>query len=108
MRFLIDAQLSPTLAKALAEAGHDAEHVADVGLLAATDDAIWAYAAANSAVIVTKDEDFTAKHRHDASVRVVWLRLGNSSKRELRDWFLPLLPSVEALLSAGETLIEIR
>jgi predicted nuclease of predicted toxin-antitoxin system len=32
MRFLVDAQLPPALARWLAEKGHDARHVADVGL----------------------------------------------------------------------------
>jgi predicted nuclease of predicted toxin-antitoxin system len=35
MRFLIDAQLPPALARWLSSAGHDAEHVADIGLAGA-------------------------------------------------------------------------
>jgi predicted nuclease of predicted toxin-antitoxin system len=38
--FVIDAQLPPSLAGALRAAGYDAVHVADLGLLAATDGAI--------------------------------------------------------------------
>jgi predicted nuclease of predicted toxin-antitoxin system len=37
VRFLVDAQLPPALARALSERGYVAEHVADVGLLSATD-----------------------------------------------------------------------
>lgn len=40
MRFLVDENLSPGLARLLAEAGHDAVHVRDVGLAAADDRAI--------------------------------------------------------------------
>lgn len=58
MRFLVDAQLPPALARWLEERGHTAEHVADRGMAAADDRAVWEYALATGAVIVTKDEDF--------------------------------------------------
>ena len=57
MRFLVDAQLPPALARWLAAQGHEAEHVADMRMQAASDIAIWDHALASSAVIVTKDED---------------------------------------------------
>ncbi len=40
MRFLIDAQLPPALARLLASHGHVAEHVADIGLRDADDSPI--------------------------------------------------------------------
>ena len=43
MRFLVDAQLSPALARWAEGHGHLAEHVADVGLTSADDRAIWEY-----------------------------------------------------------------
>ncbi len=52
MRFLIDAQLPPALARWLSSAGHDAGHVADIGLAGARDGEIWAYALSAGAVIV--------------------------------------------------------
>jgi predicted nuclease of predicted toxin-antitoxin system len=55
MRFLVDAQLPPALARWLAAKGHEAEHVADRGMQAASDMAIWDKALATSATIVTKD-----------------------------------------------------
>ena len=57
MRFLVDAQLPPALARSLDAHGHSAEHVADVGLLSADDRDIWVYASGVGAAIVTKDED---------------------------------------------------
>ena len=60
MRFLVDAQLPPALAGWLREQGHEAEHVEDVGLIASTDAAIATHAETNGAVLVTKDEDFSA------------------------------------------------
>lgn len=44
MRFLVDAQLPPALARYLTDAGHQAEHVYDIGMGAASDKAIWSYA----------------------------------------------------------------
>lgn len=40
MRFIVNAQLSPALARFLAAEGHDAEHVADIELAGAQDQAI--------------------------------------------------------------------
>lgn len=61
MRFLIDAQLPPALARWLAAQGHEAEHVADRGMQAAPDAAVWDFARQHHAVIVTKDEDFAQR-----------------------------------------------
>lgn len=58
MRFLLDANLSPALVDTLAEAGHSAVHVADLGLLRASDDAIFDRAVADGFVVVTADSDF--------------------------------------------------
>lgn len=58
MRFLVDAQLPPALARHLVFLGHEASHVADAGLLVARDQEIWRYAEGCDAVLVTKDEDF--------------------------------------------------
>jgi hypothetical protein len=58
VRFLIDAQLPPALARRLVALGHLADHVADIGMEAAADRAIWRKAAELDAVIITKDEDF--------------------------------------------------
>ena len=41
MRFLVDAQLPPALARWLVVAGHEAEHVFDQRMEAASDEAIW-------------------------------------------------------------------
>lgn len=108
MRFLVDAQLPPALARFLASEGYDAEHVFDVGFLTASDGKIWTYALENGAIIVTKDEDFAERASLAAEVpRIVWLRIGNSSKRALLLWFRNLLPEIVSELESGETLVEI-
>lgn len=109
MRFLIDTQLPPALARWLCEHGHQAEHVLDIGLAQAKDDPIWRHADTHRAVIVTKDEDFAEwVVRGRAGPAVIWLRVGNSSQRALLDWLEPLLPVILAKIAQGERLIEVR
>lgn len=108
MRFLVDAQLPPLLARYLAESGHAAEHVADKGLSAASDRAIWNYASANDAVLITKDEDFITMRAFNANgPAVIWLRLGNTTRRELLARFSAVFPTVLEALRRGETIVEI-
>lgn len=109
MRFLVDAQLPPALARYLTERGHVAEHVVDVGLLSAPDTAVWEYAIAVGAVIITKDEDFSDRVTLSQSApTVVWIRKGNTTRRALLDWFEPLADQVVAMVDAGERLVELR
>ncbi|MBF6172761.1 DUF5615 family PIN-like protein [Nocardia blacklockiae] len=62
-------------------------------------------------MIVTKDEDFIliGRTRGEGPVpAVVWLRIGNCSKKVLLEAFLPILPTAVEMLRAGEKIIEIR
>ena len=108
MKFLVDAQLPPTLAYWLREAGHEAAHVEDVGLLHASDGAIWAHALHNDLVIVTKDEDFAARSTLATKAPViVWLRVGNATNAALRAWFEPRLHGIVTFLQSGSRLVEV-
>jgi predicted nuclease of predicted toxin-antitoxin system len=75
----------------------------------ATDRVVWDCAVHEGAAIVTKDEDFAARRlrERDGPV-IVWLRVGNCSRAALIRWLLPLLGSIEQMIAAGETLIEVR
>lgn len=110
MRFVVDAQLPPALARFIAAQGHDAAHVLDHGLLEASDGAIWEYAVASDATIVTKDEDFAlmAANASEPIPRIVWIRVGNCSKRDLLAWFQPRFAEILATLEGGNLLVELR
>lgn len=60
MRLLFDANLSPEVARRLNSSGHDAIHVADIGLLSASDPDIMRVAAEEGRVLITADSDFAA------------------------------------------------
>ena len=109
MRFLVDAQLPPALARHLISIGHEAEHVGDVGLLTASDERIWDYAAAAGAALVTKDEDFVtmrALSRHGGPA-VIWVRIGNTTRRALIARFEAAFAAISEALKRGETVIQI-
>jgi predicted nuclease of predicted toxin-antitoxin system len=108
VRFLVDAQLPPRFARNLCDVGHVAEHVNNIGLGAATDDEIAAHALASSSVIVTKDADFATLGRRQASLRVLWIRVGNVTAAALWHTVEPRLGEIVAAFGAGEVLIEIR
>ncbi|TQE98576.1 MAG: hypothetical protein FKY71_13130 [Spiribacter salinus] len=110
MRFLVDAQLPPALARWLDVQGHEAKHVVDLDMAAASDASIWSRASEERAVIVTKDEDFAVwRTAVDGPVPViVWLRFGNTRRSELLRRFEVLLPQIMSAMDAGETLIEIE
>lgn len=109
MRFLVDAQLPPALARVVAAAGHEAQHVADIGLEAASDAVIYDYARRHGYVLITKDGDFRERRRRsERGPCIVWVRVGNASRQALLRWFLPLLAEIVEHIDAGEAVIEVR
>jgi predicted nuclease of predicted toxin-antitoxin system len=108
MRFLVDAQLPPALARRLILRGHEAAHICDIGMQSASDAAIWDYALESSSAIITKDEDFAQrKVLTDYGPVVIWVRLPNTRRRDLLTWFETLLPQVLDAMARGDTLIEL-
>jgi predicted nuclease of predicted toxin-antitoxin system len=109
VRFLVDAQLPPALARWLVGQGHEARHVADLAMSAASDRAIWGRAVALGATLVTKGRGF--RHPTGAWCRertaVVWVRIGNSTKRVLLERFSTALPAIVDALERGETIVQL-
>ncbi len=109
MRFLVDAQLPPTLARWLGERGGAAAAVRELGLRDSDDGSIWNFASSGGWTIVTKDEDFVERCMASAEApAVVWLRIGNCTNRVLFVWLDPLLPGIVQRLEAGNRLVEVR
>ena len=109
MRFLIDAQLPPGLARHLNAVGHEGVHVAYIALSTANDRKIWDHAIASDAGLVTKDEDFVtmrALSRRGGPV-IVWLRVGNTTTRALIALLNSVLPEIIGAVERGETVIQI-
>jgi predicted nuclease of predicted toxin-antitoxin system len=108
VKFLIDNQLPCALARLLTDLGHQGVHVLDIGLAQENDRAIWAYAALNGFVIVSKDADFADLAVLDPNrVRIVWVRIRNCRKAALLESFENALDTIERELNAGESLIEL-
>ena len=106
MRFLVDAQLPPALARWLDSQGHKADHVFDLGMAKASDREIWQHAQQTNSVIITKDEDFIILQSFaNNSPPILWIRFGNTTRHQLLTAFARLLPDILQALSSGEKLI---
>jgi predicted nuclease of predicted toxin-antitoxin system len=88
-------------------AGFDAVHVVDLGLLAATDRQIWQEVRLRSAILVTKDRDFSLLRAasNDGPV-ILWVRTGNAANRTLITQIVSALPEIVAAIKRGEAVIE--
>jgi predicted nuclease of predicted toxin-antitoxin system len=108
MRFLVDDQLPPALARWFVAQGHDAFHVKDFSLTGATDRNVWERARRDGAVVVTKDNDFLNLQRQVPGPAIVWITMGNCSKAELLKRMAKGLEEIIAALEAGELVVELR
>jgi predicted nuclease of predicted toxin-antitoxin system len=109
MRFLIDAQLPPALARFLESRGHESRPVREAGMREAKDPVIWSFAQQGAWVIVTKDEDFAQRALTDRfGPQVLWLRIGNSTTPVLLAWLAPLLDDAVRELHAGNRVVELQ
>jgi predicted nuclease of predicted toxin-antitoxin system len=108
VRFVVDANLSPRLALSLAEAGHDAVHVADLGMSRAPDMEILEVADRDDRVVVSEDTDFGTRlamgNRRRPSVLL--LRLASPRRTEQLAAVSHLnLPVVVDALDAGSVVM---
>jgi predicted nuclease of predicted toxin-antitoxin system len=106
MKFLVDAQLPPGLCRWLEERGHEALHVSDIAAEPMRDWQIADYAEREGAIVMSKDDDFTELRLPDRFA-FIWLRCGNISNRNLREWLDGQWESVEKRLARGARFISL-
>ncbi|MGD1085148.1 MAG: DUF5615 family PIN-like protein [Verrucomicrobiota bacterium] len=85
MKFLVDAQLPPSLVRELAAAGHDAVHTSSLAKGNRTADRdVVSIAVVEQRVVVTKDEDFvTGFLLRGAPPKLLLISTGNISNEAL-------------------------
>jgi len=108
VRLIVDQQLPPLLAAWFRDQNLDAFHVRDLELTGAADTAIWAEAARDDAVVVSRDEDFVRLLRDRGGARLVWIRVGNCANPALPALIEANWSAVQRRLSDGDRLIELR
>ncbi len=106
----LDAQLSPGLARWIAEMiGTECIHVRDLGLREAEDPIIFQKARAAGAVVMTKDEDFIRLvERNGTPPRVIWVTSGNMSNARFKILLSKTLVDAISLIESGESIVEIH
>jgi predicted nuclease of predicted toxin-antitoxin system len=109
VKFLIDINLPPALARWLSSQGHEATHVTDLGMERMPDRTIWERACETDACIVTKDEDFILLQAlNRAGPAIVWIRIGNAVRSVLLSRLPELWPAVMSAIESGEKIVEVR
>ena len=107
-RFIVDAQLPPALARQLSSKGEGAIHVLDKNMMESSDSLIWELALRENLVIITKDEDFQMRASISTEFpTIIWVRIGNSSKKSLLHFFDKKWERIKQELANGSKLIEL-
>ena len=109
MKLLLDENLSRRIVPFLQNCYTGSTQVALVGMEHASDTELWEYAKKNSFVIVTKDSDFyDMSLLHGAPPRVIWLKIGNTTKVKVTQLLLDHRELIEKILQQeGMACVEI-
>ena len=108
MRFLIDNNVSPLLADHLKAAGHDAAHVRDYGLQAATDSVVLARVRGDRRVLISADTDFGMLLAREKAARPSILLIRRLVGRRAADQAAVILANLDVVaddLEAGAVVV---
>jgi predicted nuclease of predicted toxin-antitoxin system len=84
VKLLLDENLSGRLVESLADLYPGSEQILAIGLGGVDDGAVWEYARFHGFMIVSKDSDFFDRSiLAGAPPKVIWVRLGNCSTRDV-------------------------
>jgi predicted nuclease of predicted toxin-antitoxin system len=108
VRFLIDNNLSPVVANLLNQTGHDAVHVRDYDMTAATDPEVMDRAAAETRILVSADTDFGALLAQQGTDRPSLLLVRRLSGRRATEQVAVILANLNTIaddLEAGAIVV---
>jgi predicted nuclease of predicted toxin-antitoxin system len=74
VRFLLDHDVDAAVGRMLRRHGHECLTASQVGLAAATDDALTVWASKHEAVVVSTDREFSRRRMQNAIGHHIWLR----------------------------------
>lgn len=108
MKLLIDNALAPLVAVKLRQAGHDAVHVRDRNMQAATDEEIMVLAEREERIIVSADTDFgtllALRSKRKPSF-VLLRRQHDTTPDKTASLLISLLPNIESDLESGSVVV---
>lgn len=106
MKFIVDAHLPPGLCTLLQTGGHDAIHTSQLPIQNRTpDETINQLSLSEERVVISKDTDFYYSHLlHQKPWKLVLVRTGNISTRDLKALFEKHLPEIIAALHQNSLL----
>ncbi len=110
MKLLLDENLSHRLVPSLQEAFAGTRHLEDVGLRGETDAVIWAFAAREAYMLVSKDDDFRQLSLlRGAPPKVLVLAVGNGGSAAVLGGLTNNRSRIEAFdADAQESLLVLR